>query len=206
MIIGVDCDGVLTDMSAFILKYGKKWFKRAPDNPNGYSVTDVFGCTEKEETKFGLRYFPQYCRSWPPREGAVETVNKLNSAGHTLYEISARKFVTMKNPLGSYSRFLYKAWLRKNAFHFDGICLCAENGAAEEKLAYCRACGVELMIDDRSDVALLLAENGIPVLLFDAPYNQNFEHPNVIRVYSWNDIYITILNYREWLKSKIKHI
>ena len=188
MIIGVDCDGVLTDMSAFILSCGEKWFKRPPSDPSGYGVMDAFGCTEREEFKFGLRYFFKYCRSWPPREGAVETIRRLNDDGHTLYEISARKFVTMKNPLGAYSRFLYKAWLRKNDFQFSGIYLCAEKGAAEEKLAYCRDCGAEVMIDDRPDVALLLAENGIPVLLFDAPYNQSFEHPNVVRVHSWNDI------------------
>ena len=197
MIIGVDCDGVLTDMSAFILTCGGKWFNRAPSDPSGYGVTDAFGCTEREEIQFGLHYFFKYCRSWPPREGAVETVKKLNGEGHTLYEISARKFVTMRNPLGAYSRHLYRSWLRKHGLPFDGIYLCSESNAAEEKLAYCRDCRAELMIDDRPDVTLLLAENGIPVLLFDAPYNQNFEHPNVARVYSWDQVYTAIQNFHD---------
>lgn len=93
MIIGVDCDGVLTDMSAFILKCGKKWFKRAPDNPNGYSVTGVFGCTEKEETKFGLRYFPQYCRSWPPRVvGHIQQHGTAEIAQPYLTGLGVRRF------------------------------------------------------------------------------------------------------------------
>ena len=201
MIIGVDCDGVLTDMSSFILTCGELWFKRAPSNPSGYSIVDAFGCTQREEIKFGLRYFFKYCRNWPPREGAVETVSALNDESHVLYEISSRKFVTMRNPLGAYSRFLYKTWLQKNGFHFQGIYFCAESEAAEEKLAYCRDCGAELMVDDRSDVALLLAENGIPVLLYDAPYNQDFEHPNVVRVYNWNDIYNAIQGFSDLLRK-----
>lgn len=56
MIIGVDCDGVLTNMSAYILTYGEKWFKRSPSDPSGYGAMDAFGCTEREEFKFGLRF------------------------------------------------------------------------------------------------------------------------------------------------------
>ena len=45
------------------------------------------------------------------------------------------------------------------------------------------------MIDDKPEVALHLAENGIKVLLFDTRYNQKIEHDNVVRVYNWIDIY-----------------
>lgn len=48
MKIGVDCDGVLTDMSKYIFEYGEIWFKRKPDNPDGYSTAEIFGCTEKK--------------------------------------------------------------------------------------------------------------------------------------------------------------
>ena len=193
MIIGIDCDGVLTDLASYIFEYGEKWFKRKPDNPSGYSIREVFNCTEKEETRFGLKYFFWYCKKWPPRENSVEIINKLNEDGHELYEISARKFVTMRTPLGLYSKVLYKRWLKKNGFRFADIFCCAESSAPEDKLMYCRKCSVDIMIDDKPDVVLYLAEHGIRVLMFDAPYNRDVVHDNIVRVYDWVEIYDLIL-------------
>ncbi|MCM1333551.1 MAG: hypothetical protein NC084_01820 [Bacteroides sp.] len=189
MIIGVDCDGVLTDMTAYICRYGEKWFKRKPVDPCGESVSEIFGVSEKEEFRFGLRYFFTYCRKWPPRENAAEVVEKLGQCGHIPYQITARKFVTSHDPLGAYSRYLYRQWLRKNGFHFRGIFFCSEKNALEDKLAGCRKLSVDVMIDDRSDIALHLAKNGIRVLLFNTPYNQGTEGENIIRVYDWNDVF-----------------
>lgn len=192
MIIGVDCDGVLTDMSAYIYEYGEKYFKRKPSNLNGYSAAEIFDCSDKEELKFGLCHFFTYCKKCPPRSRAVETISKLNNDGHELYEITARKFVTIHNPLGWYSRFLYEKWLKKHCFIFKDIFYCSESNAPVDKLNGCLKYSVDLMIDDKPDVALYLANNGIIVLLFDTRYNQNINHENIIRVYDWNDIYVKI--------------
>jgi uncharacterized HAD superfamily protein len=45
------------------------------------------------------------------------------------------------------------------------------------------------LIDDKPEVVLHLADNGIKVFLFDTRYNQNVNHENIIRVYDWNDVY-----------------
>lgn len=50
------------------------------------------------------------------------------------------------------------------------------------------------MIDDKPDIALFLAENGVHVLLFDAPYNKSVKHKNITRVHSWDDIYRYVNN------------
>ena len=189
MIIGIDCDGVLTDMSAYIYEYGEKWFKRKPVNLDGYSTAEIFDCTDKDEFRFGLRYFFTYCKKWPPRENASEIIRKLNNDGHTLYEITARKFVTMHNPLGWYSRYLYEHWLKKHDFDFKDIFYCSEGNAPEDKLKGCLKYSAVLMIEDKPEVALHLADNKITVLLFDTRYNQNVKHDNIIRVYDWNDVY-----------------
>lgn len=188
MKIGVDCDGVLTDMSAYIQDCGEKFFKRKPTNYAGYSVKDVFECSEKENILFGLRYFSIYCKKWPPRAGAVETLNRLCGEGHKLYEITARMFITQRNPLGWYSRHMFQNWVKEYGFQFEDIYFCAEERAPEDKLSGCRKYDVDLMIDDKPEVALHLANHGIKVLLFDTLYNQNIEHENMIRVRSWEDI------------------
>lgn len=189
MIIGVDCDGVLTDMSAYIYEYGEKYFKRKPKNPDGYSTAEIFDCSDKDELKFGLRYFATYCKKWPPRNGATEIMSKLGNDGHKLYAITARKFVTLHNLLGWYSRFMCEQWLKKHCFSFKDIFYCSESNAPGDKLIGCRKYSVDLMIDDKPDVVLHLADNGIKVLLFDTRYNQNVSHDNIVRVYDWDDVY-----------------
>lgn len=188
MKIGVDCDGVLTDMSGYICQYGEAFFRRKPVNPAGYGARDIFGCSAKENLRFGLRYFPLYCRKWPPRPGAVEALGRLRAQGHRLYEITARMFVTKKSPLGWYSRRMFHTWIREHGFQFEDIYFCSEERSPEDKLAGCRQYGVDLMIDDKPEVALYLADNGMQVLLFDAPYNQETAHENLIRVYDWKDV------------------
>ena len=188
MKIGVDCDGVLTDMSAYICKYGEMYFHRKPGNLAGYGTREIFGCSAKEDIRFGLRYFFTYCKKWPPRAGAAEVINRLHGEGHKLYEITARMFVTQKNPLGWYSRHMFRNWVKEYGFQFEDICFCAEERAPEDKLSGCRKYGVDLMIDDKPEVALYLADHGIRVLLFDTLYNQGTEHENITRVYNWEDI------------------
>lgn len=148
MNIGVDCDGVLTDMTAYICQYGEKWFRRKPVNPCGETTAEIFGCSEKEEFRFGLRYFFTYCRKWPPRENAAEVIERLGKDGHILYQITARKFAISHNPLGAYSRFLYRQWLEKNGFHFRDIFFCSEKNTPGDKLDGCRRFSVDVMIED----------------------------------------------------------
>ncbi|MBS6196029.1 MAG: hypothetical protein KH828_10675 [Clostridiales bacterium] len=194
MKIGVDADGVLTDLAKFQYECGEKFFRRKPSCPSGYSISEVFQSTKAGEFLFGLRYFIPYCKTWPPRENAAKIIRKLNADGNTLTEITARKFVMMKNPIGRYSRKMFETWLQKYGFGFEKIIYCAERNTGKEKYMACVENGIEVMIDDRPEVALYLAERQIKVLLFDAPYNQNLEHRNITRIESWEEVYRKIRN------------
>lgn len=193
MRIGIDCDGVLTDISQCICEYGKKWFKRKPGNLTGYSASEIFECSKKEEFQFGFHYFFKYCREWPPRENAVEIIAMLQSDGHQLYEITARNFTTSKSPLGWYSKYVFKSWLRRNKISISEIYYCSEHNSPEDKLKGCQFYDVDLMIDDKPEVALYLSKHEITVLLFDAPYNQDVCGKNIIRVMDWKEIYKIII-------------
>ena len=189
MIIGIDADGVLTDMSGFNYKYGEIFWKRSPVNPAGYTTAEIFRVSRSQEFMFGLKYFYEYCCKLQPRKQAFEVNHRLNSDGHELYEITARKFAVKKNPLGLLSRYLFKRWINKNKLHFEDIFFCSESNTPAEKLDFCKQISAEIMIDDKPDVALFLAENGIAVLLFDAPYNKDVKHKNIVRVSDWDEIY-----------------
>ncbi len=189
MIIGVDCDGVLTDMSEYIFQYGEKWFKRKPENPNAFNPSKIFNCSKIQELIFGIRYFFTYCKTWPPRKYAAAAVRKLMNDGHEVYQITARKFASHENFLGRYSRNLYKKWLREHGFKFSGIFFCSDSRGPSDKMKGVRSVSADVMIDDRPDIALYLAKRNVKVLLFDNRYNKGVRHKNIIRVYDWKDAY-----------------
>lgn len=195
MIIGVDADGVLTDMQEFNYQCGKQYFKKEIVDPAGYSVKEIFGVGKVEELFYGLQYFPKYCKEYPPREDAAAVLQLLREEGHDLHEITARKFVTFKNFIGKYSKKWFVEWCEKYGFSFSSITFCSEKNGPEDKYNACKRLNVDVMIDDRPEIVLYLAERGIPVLMMDAPYNQEVKHENVTRVYGWKDVY-------ERIKSK----
>lgn len=57
MIIGIDADGVLTDMSGFNYKYGEIFWRRKPVNLAGYNTAEIFRISRIQEFMFGLKCF-----------------------------------------------------------------------------------------------------------------------------------------------------
>ena len=186
MRIGIDVDGVLLDTRHFMLKYGSRFFRKKPVNPDAYTVEEIFGVSGLPVLLFGMRWFlPYYCRSYPPYPDAAGVYRRLKRGGHSIYQITARKFAMSDSPLGRYSRRALTNWLHRNGFCCDKLLLCDEKHAAAEKLKYCRQYHVSVMIEDHPVTAKLLAEHGICVLLFDQPYNRGISAENLIRVKNW---------------------
>ena len=46
-------DGVLTDMSEFLIREGKKFFKKQPQDADAYSVDEMFEITKTQKITFG---------------------------------------------------------------------------------------------------------------------------------------------------------
>lgn len=192
MIIGTDADGVLTDMWGFYRKYGEKFFRHKLVNPQGYTPAEMFEESKIRQFFFVLRYFYEYCCRLNPRKKAREVCKKLNAQGNEIYVITARKFSTMKNPLGRISKKLFMNWVKGNKFPFKGIFFCSEHNTPLRKFDCCKKISVDVMIEDNPEVSLFLAEKGIKVILFDTPYNHSVENENIIRVYNWDEIYKVI--------------
>lgn len=190
IVVGIDADGVLTDMSGFLINDGRKYFKKEPVDPNAYHIRDIFGVSKRKETIYGLRGgLQRYCTQLEPREGCKEVIYKLNEEGYALHEITARKFTTKTGIIGTYYRKLFERWLKKHDLKFESIEYCSEEYSPRDKLLGCKKLNVDVMIEDKPDVALYLAQNGVNVLLVDAPYNKDLNHENIKRVYNWEEIY-----------------
>lgn len=189
MRIGVDVDGVLTDLESYQLKYGKKYFKDVKDiDENGYDICDIFHCSREEREKFWTKYIWRYCLVDPFREYCVEEINKLKAAGHEIHIITGRAHTTERGFLGDLFRKMLTNRLEKEGISYDSITYCSEDGSALEKAEICKNLGIDVMLEDKVENILALREN-IPVICFDAKYNRHLSGSNVFKVNNFSDAY-----------------
>ena len=187
-IVGCDADGILTNLSEHNLREGKKAFKREPIDVNAYSLEDMFDVKDISKPilyakAFGI--YSNYCKNEPPREGVKETFDELLENDFEFHSITARKFATSNNKLGSIARKWYQKWLNKNGIRFNSIQFCDEDNSPTDKLLACKKLNVDAMLEDKPDVAMYLAQNGIKIIMIDAPYNLDVKHENIIHVPNW---------------------
>jgi len=198
LIVGCDADGILTNLSDFNLREGAKVYKQELIDPNAYDMREMFANLKPVKlipkvvvTAKAFGIFKRYCKEEPPREGVAETIEELSNDGCEFHSITARKFAT--NPvLGKLSRSWFTNWLKKFNIKFSSIQFCSESDekdrTALEKYMACRKLGVDVMIEDKPDVALYLATHGIKVIMVNAPYNLTTEHENIIHVDNWIEV------------------
>ncbi|MFI3115266.1 MAG: hypothetical protein R3Y12_03900 [Clostridia bacterium] len=188
LIIGVDADGVLTNLYEFNKRTGIEMFKKDVVNTAGYSAREMFDLTKNQEIKHTAKYFDQYCKNETPREGCVDALNLFFDEGLELHSITARLFTTNKVLGKRYQKF-FKEWLDKNKLNvFKSIQFCSGKMTNRDKLIACKKLCVDIMIDDSPEVSMHLAKNGIKVALVDAPYNKDVSHENIIRCKNYEDI------------------
>ena len=188
-VVGVDADGVLTDMYQFYLDEGQRFFKKPPVNPDAYGFVEMYNVTKTQKMIFGLSVLERYCKKAALRKNADVVINKLKDEGCEMHEITARMFTTFKGPFGGYYRHLFRKYLDTHKLMFDSIQFCSETDSPRDKYMACLKLDVDVMVEDKPEVALFLAEKGIKILLFDAPYNKDLKHENITRVYSWDECY-----------------
>jgi len=191
LIIGCDADGVLTDLSAHNLREGKKTFRREAINPNEYELDKMFDVSDIPKPLLYMKAFGiyrRYCKYERPRRFAPEVLSQLRAKGIEFHLITARKYAADRGILGKTARRYFNNWLKKYSISFNATHFCDEKKSPRDKLLACRKLGVDAMIEDRADNALYLAENGVKVILMDAPYNKELSHKNIIRIRNWNEV------------------
>ena len=192
MRIGVDIDGVLNDIAEWHFAYGSKFCTdhgiNRGGNPKGYYMEDQFYLTAEENREFWRQYIFDLLIAIPPRAFATEVIHRLRKEGHKIIILSARDNQYLTNQYENCIDFYVKFWLNKYNIEYDELILGSTN-----KREKCLMGKFDLMIEDKkSNIEMI--KKIIPVFVFDTPYNQDCEGTNVIRVYSWYQIYQEIIN------------
>ena len=186
MNIGIDIDGVLTDDDEYILSSTSKYCYENNiegfTNPYNYEYNKL-NWTQEIIDSYRSKYFEEYVDNEPPRKFASEVIKKLKNDGHKIFIITARYRSLDNTEAGEDMRFRIKRWLDKNEIVYDKLLF-----AETPKLKEINENKIDIMIED-SPTTIPDIVGATKVFCFDARYNQNLKFNNMIRVFSWYDIY-----------------
>lgn len=187
MRIGIDIDGVLTDIETFMLEYGSKFCveNNLPLNikPQFYDDVKMFDWTEEQAIEFWRKHIINYFQNIQPRFFAKEVITKLKEDGHEIYIITGRNEYGVPNEYQNKVKEITENWLKENGIPYDKIIF-----TEKSKLPYCIGNYIELMIDDWGEV-LKEVSSKIPTICFNCYYNEEIAGRNITRAYTWYDIY-----------------
>ncbi|WP_404403903.1 5' nucleotidase, NT5C type [Jeotgalibacillus malaysiensis] len=191
MRLGIDIDGTVTCPSSLIPYINRAFNSRL-------TLDDI---KEYDLTKALPEVHPQTFSDWfesseaeiyeaSPMNEQADTVLKDLQSSHELIYISAR---------GTEHHHLTKEWFYRHNIHFDKIVLTGSH----DKLTAVKDHHIDLFLEDKHDNAVDIHEDtGIPVLLFDAPYNRAPHPEGVIRISSWHEAKMYIQQFEKKLSSQ----
>ena len=186
MRIGIDIDGVLTDIEQWQLDCGGKFFSKfnkSVVNKDGYEITEIFNVSNELDSQFWNEYLYEYVTKEPSRKYASEVIKKLKDSGNEIYIITARYLTDRNTEDGQRMRQIVIDWLKQQNIIYDEIIF-----APEDKLQICLENNIDVMIEDKV-ANIEKISTRLPVICFHAGYNKYCENDNIYRAYTWYDIY-----------------
>ncbi len=190
--IGFDLDDVLLDFCDALLKHlNKKYNKDVKrEEINSYFVEDFFDIPRSEgRALFDNFFFHNDHLQAVPVSGAQDVVERL-SKDNDLHIITAKPEI-LKDITHEWLATHYLE--RFSSIHFANFF--TDTHKKRKKSEICLENNIQIFIDDSYETAVDVSSVGIPVLLFDTPWNQNDHLPKgVKRIYSWEEIEMEINN------------
>lgn len=179
--IGIDLDDVVFEFVKPLLEFFNKSYSKDVkfENVHSYRFSDVFGIESKELKNFiGSMITDNFQMNMELCEFAKEVVLEL-SKDNDIY------FITSRGHREGTKECLDKHFPKFELIFSSNPYIKTEG---HPKSRICLDNKIDFMIEDTRRHALDCAEAGIKVFLIDKPWNQNFEHENVIRVKDWKEI------------------
>jgi len=179
--IGVDIDGVICDTREKIVEVYNKEFALdySGEDLKDYYLENTYG----KGTYSVFKKFEWYIyNESQPIKWAKKVLDKL-SLSIKLYFITARPKEFQE---------VTSQWLIKHDFPTGCPVIYTRN-----KGRACLNYNINMFIEDHPKYATDVTKIGVPVLLFDQPYNREFSNSDTQRVYNWLDIYNILHQFEE---------
>lgn len=191
MIIGVDCDEPLAQLIDALVTWHNKTYTTTFTKPDhtDYLLSKIWGGTPEEayQKVFDFYHSPDF-ELIEPTPGSVKATQQL-AQKHTLYVITSRPIITKQKTL---------QWIQKHYgqtfadIYFSGEfnSLMGKEMQGLSKGQICNELEVDIYIEDNIEYAQEVVDAGVPVLLFDAPWNNALTTlpQDMTRVSTWEEI------------------
>ncbi|MBP3635801.1 MAG: hypothetical protein J6J17_05060 [Bacilli bacterium] len=189
MRIGIDIDGVLTNVEEFEIDYGSKYFY---ETGIYNTIKDVdftkenYNIDEDTSNRFWSKAIYDYIKV-KPRNFACEVIKKLKEEGNTICIVTNRiSDLSYCDITKEEMKDVVIKWLKRNSIYYDELIFSNDN-----KVQFIIDNKIDIMIEDNSKNIKAISEI-IPVICFNAGYNKSCSGKNIIRCFSWYDIYAKI--------------
>lgn len=192
MNIGIDIDGVLTDLENYIETVGKEYtLQNNLEFDDKMNKNTIHGFFSKGDSKrFWDLHWESYAETIKARKNASKVIEKLKNDGNKIIIITARTYDSpiIKDGIKRQKNMekLIIKWLKRNNIKYDKLVFSNLN-----KLKDCLNNKIDIMIEDSvSNIEQL--KDYMKILCFDAKYNKFYTNSQIFRVYNWNDVYSII--------------
>lgn len=189
MIIGVDIDGVLTDLLKSVkkeyLKFAKKENGKVKINKYGKSLGEYFGLNREQDSRFFNSYIWEYSEKAIYYKSAKKYLNLLRKQGHLIYIVTARSFAGRDDGDGEKMRAIIENSLKKADIVYDKIFYTSE---LKNKVPVIQENNIDVFIDD-SFWNIESLSPVIPVICYHQKYNVSFNVSDLMRARNWRDVY-----------------
>ena len=190
--IGIDCDEPLADFNAHLClwmnaTYGTDYKK---NNIFSYKLWDIWKCSKEEAIRRIEHFYKEDLENVPPVDGSVAAVNSL-AQEHELLVITSRFRQAIPKTI---------PWINRHFPNKFSDVIFTKNYAAggneKTKAHICKELGVDILIEDFIQYSLECNKLGIPVILFNTPWNQDTElpeginklPPGIVRAKDWKEV------------------
>ncbi len=170
---GIDIDGTVTCPKSLLPHINKAFScNLVLDDIKEYDLTKAFPVSSEEFFEWFRNTEAEIYASSPIQAHAKDVLSKWKKE-HELYFISAR---------GQNVRDVTLNWFLEQELLYDHI----ELIGSHDKIKTAKNYNIDVFFEDKHDNAVGITEElGIPVLLFNTPYNQEPVPNGVIRVNTW---------------------
>lgn len=185
--LGVDVDGVLTNMQDFIFEFGAKYayeegFDLANLNKDAYDSAITFNWCRETDTNFWHDVLEKYSKEERPRQLASEVLYKIKELGWKIHIITARKSMKEEDIKTRKIEKILEEWLDKHDISYDVLVFTGNN-----KVDALKEHQIDIMIED-SPGNIEQLRSICPIIVFDAMYNKECIGEDLVRVNSWYEI------------------
>ena len=170
--IGVDIDNVIAATDKKIRQLIKEYFgiDSTQSDITNWHYSLSLPMTPQDEQFIFDQFHDQACLDVRVLPGARQSLNELAR----LFQIY---LITNRPPT---SKAITRSWLHKKRLPYDQVFFLQDKSILAHQLYF--------VVEDRLETALSFINLGVPVFLFDYPWNRAPEQPNLHRVNSWSAV------------------